>query len=407
MERVVITGLGLISPLGLNLKESWENCVEGRSGVGAITHFDTTDFKVKIAAQVPEGFDDLVAPRVKKRIRNQMTRSVQMCSVTTQMAVEDSGFDFSQGDSDRYGIAIGASGTDYPSDEMADVSVFNSSRIVRSMSNAFPAWISLHYGLTGPSFTVGTACSSAGYAMAFAYDQIALGLCDVMIAGGACCAIMPEFVAGFSDIQAMSEREAKPEEASCPFDARRDGFVMGEGSGVLILESLTSARKRGAHIYAELRRPALLGEAYNIVSPGPDGVGMARCMNVALKQAGLNPSDVDYINAHGTSTPLNDLYEAKAIQRTFGDDAKKIAISSTKSMTGHCLAAAGAVEAVLSCMAIETSTIPPTLNLNERDAGIDLDFVPLVSRHANVNAVLSNSFAFGGHNAVVPLVKFK
>ncbi len=406
MERVVVTGLGLISPLGIDLKSSWENCVAGESGVGQITHFDTRDFKIKIAAQVADSFDDMVVKSIKKRIRKQMTRSVQMCFLATQMAVEDSGIEFREENSDRYGVAIGASGTDYPSDDMADTSVFNSSRIVKSMSNAFPAWLSLHYGLKGPSFTVGTACSSAGYGMALAFDQIALGLCDVMITGGACAPILPEFIAGFGDIQAMSERETNPIEASCPFDRRRDGFVMGEGSGMLVLESEKSARARGAHIYAELRRPALLGEAYNIVSPGVDGVGMARCMETALKQAGIDASHVDYINAHGTSTPLNDLYESKAIKSVFGSHTKKLAVSSTKSMTGHCLAAAGGVEAVLSCMAIEDGVIPPTINLHEQDSEIDLDLVPLEARRMPVNVVLSNSFAFGGHNSVVPFIRY-
>ena len=197
-----------------------------------------------------------------------------------------------------------------------------------------------------------------------------------------------------------------PIEASCPFDRRRDGFVMGEGSGMLVLESEKSARARGAHIYAELRRPALLGEAYNIVSPGVDGVGMARCMETALKQAGIDASHVDYINAHGTSTPLNDLYESKAIKSVFGSHTKKLAVSSTKSMTGHCLAAAGGVEAVLSCMAIEDGVIPPTINLHEQDSEIDLDLVPLEARRMPVNVVLSNSFAFGGHNSVVPFIRY-
>lgn len=407
MERVVITGLGLVSPLGIDLRSSWENCINGKSGVSEITHFDTSDFKIKIAAQIPDTFEDIITQRIKKRVRKQMTRSVQVYSVATQMAVEDSGFDFEIGDSERYGVAIGASGTDYPSEDMSNVTSFDSGRIVKSMSNAFPAWTSLQYGLTGPTFTVGTACSSGGYAIALAFDQIALGLCDVMISGAACCPILPEFIAGFGDIQAMSERDVAPEEASCPFDVSRDGFVMGEGAGVLILESEKSARNRGAHIYAEVRRPALLGEAYNIVSPRPDGVGMSRCMETALKQGGLNTSDVDYINAHGTSTPLNDAYEAKAIMNSFGKDAGKLAVSSTKSVTGHCLAAAGGVEAVLSCMTLETGVIPPTMNLHEQDPDVGLDFVPMEARNAKVDVVLSNSFAFGGHNSVVPFIRYE
>lgn len=406
MQRVVVTGLGLISPLGLDMETSWDGLVNGKSGVRQICHFDTSKLKVKIAAQLPEGFEELVGKKVKKRLQKQMTRSVAMNFVTALMAVEDAGLDFSALTPDRCGVIIGASGTDYPSADMASIEEYDNARVVKSMSNAFPAWICLHYGLSGPSLTVGTACSSAGYAMGTAHDFISLGLCDVMIVGGASCSILPEFMTGFGDMMALSERDVLPEYASCPFDQKRDGFVMGEGSGVLILESEQLARKRGARIYAELKRPALLGEAYNIVSPEVGGKGMARCIQTALRQAGLNPQDVDYINAHGTSTPLNDLYETQAIKQVFGDYAYRMPVSSTKSMTGHCLAAAGGVEAVISCLTLDRGVIPPTINLSDPDPELDLDYVPNDAREKSVKTVLSNSFAFGGHNAVVPFVKY-
>lgn len=407
MKKVVITGLGMISPLGVDLNTSWGALVDGKSGVGPITLFDPEDCRTKIAAQVDnKGFEALYVKRIKKRFLKQMTRPTIMSFIASQMAVEDAGVDFSGMDSKKCGIIIGSAGSDYPAKDMADVSRFDESRIIKAMANSHPAWISLHYNLEGPSMTVATACASASYAMAIAYDYIALGVCDLVITGGSCGSILPEYIAGFSDMMALSENNDRPQEASCPFDRKRDGFVMGEGAGILILESEPLARKRGARIYAEVRKPALLSEGYNMTAPKKDGEGMAACIGLSLNLAGFNPEDVDYINAHGTSTPLNDLNETIAIKKVFGAHSYNLAVSSTKSMTGHCLAAAGGIEAVITCKAIEEGVLPPTSNLRDPDPELDLNYIPNQACERKIRVALSNSFAFGGHNAVVPLVKY-
>ncbi|MCP4265036.1 MAG: beta-ketoacyl-[acyl-carrier-protein] synthase family protein [Candidatus Brocadiaceae bacterium] len=407
MEKILITGMGVISPLGLDLKTSWSALINGKSGVDLITLFDTKDFKTKIAAQVnEEGFESLCKERIKKRFRKQMTRPVMMGLIAAQMAVEDSGLDFSKLNLKRCGIVIGSAGSDYPAEKMADVHLRDESRIIKSMANAHPAWISLHYKIEGPSMTVSTACSSAGYALASACDQITSGLCDIVIAGGTGGSILPEYLVGFGDMMALSGRNDSPKEASRPFDKERDGFVMGEGSGILILESESSALKRKAKVYAEIRRPALLGEGYSIMAPQKNGEGMAACMDLALSQAGVNPEDVGYINAHGTSTPLNDLYEAQAIKKVFKEHSSQVAVSSNKSMLGHTLAAAGGLEAVFTCKSIEEGILPPTINLTHQDPEIDLNCIPGSAIEKKINVAISNSFAFGGHNSVVPLIKY-
>ncbi len=407
MKKVVVTGLGLITSLGSNLGSSWNALIEGRSGVGHITLFDAKNFRTKIAAQLPgEEFESLCKQRIKKRIANQMTRPTKMSLITAQMAVEDACLDLSAFDPKRCGIFIGSAGSDFPAKEMAAVDTFDAVKIVKSMANAPPAWISLYYNLEGPSMTLSTACSSAGYAMRIAYDNIAMGICDLSITGGTSGSILPEYISGFSDMMALSQNNENPEAASCPFDKKRDGFVMGEGAGMLILESEQSAKARGAKIYAEIKRPALLSEGYNIVSPQKGGLGMSACMELALTQAGVNTEEVGYINAHGTSTPLNDLYETQAIKRLFNQHSKKLYVSSSKSMIGHCLGAAGGVEAVITCKAIEESILPPTINLNDPDPELDLNYVPNKAINKEIKVALSNSFAFGGHNAVVPFLKF-
>lgn len=407
MKKVVVTGLGLITSLGADVNSTWNNLLNGKSGVGPITLFDTANFRTKIAAQVPEGdLQRLRELKIKKRVSKQMTRAVQMNFLCAQMAIDDASLAFQKMDTKRCGIIIGAAGSDYSAEEMAETGRFDQSRIIKSMVNAHPSWISLHYNIEGPSMSVATACASAGNAIAIAFDYIAAGLCDVVITGGTSASVMPEYLAGFGDMMALSENNDAPEEASRPFDKRRDGFVMGEGSGMLVLESEEHAKARKVRIYTEIRRPALLSEGYNIMAPQKDGVGMSACMDLALKQARLNPEDVDYINAHGTSTPLNDLYETLAIKRTFGTTSRALAVSSTKSMTGHCLAAAGGIEAVITCKAIEQGVIPPTTNQTEPDPELDLNYVPNVAIEKKINAALSNSFAFGGHNAVIPFHKY-
>ncbi|MDH5573771.1 MAG: beta-ketoacyl-[acyl-carrier-protein] synthase family protein, partial [Gammaproteobacteria bacterium] len=314
MEKVLITGMGIISPIGVTLDQNWQSIINGVSGVKQIDTFDATSYRTRFAGLIDDILvDESHQGKIKKRLRKKMSRSVYLNCLVSNMAIEDSGIDFSKINLERCGVAIGATGTELNPNEFVPLTDHDDSRIIKLMSNAYPAWISLNYGLEGPSMTVGTACASANYAIAWAYQQIALGLCDVMIAGGASNPVNPELLTGFSQMMALSERNDSPEEASRPFDKARDGFVMGEGSGLLILESETSARKRGARVYAELKLPSLTSEAYNIVAPAKDGAGMSKCMSKALFNANLNPQDIQYINAHGTSTKLNDDYETKAI----------------------------------------------------------------------------------------------
>ena len=407
MGKVVITGMGLISSLGINLEENWDGLINGRSGIRNIDTFDISKYRTRFAGLIDDTkLNDTHKGKIKNRIRKKMSRAVYINSLSTQMAIEDSGIDFEKMDPDRCGVVIGATGTELNPQEILSLDEFDDARIIKLMSNAYPAWISIAYGLRGPSMTVGTACASANYAISWAYQQIYLGLCDVMIAGGASAPVNPELLTGFSEMMALSERNNSPESASRPFDRDRDGFVMGEGSGILILESEETAKKRGARIYAEIRQPSLTSEAFNIVAPKTDGVGMARCMSQALKLSGLNNEQISYINAHGTSTKLNDEYETKAIKQVFGDHAYQLSVSSTKSMTGHCLAGAGGVEAVITCKSLYENIIPPTINLQTPDEGMDLDYVPMQAKEIKIGAALSNSFAFGGHNAVIPFVSY-
>lgn len=407
MEKVLITGMGIISPIGVTLDQNWQSIINGVSGVKQIDTFDATSYRTRFAGLIDDILvDESHQGKIKKRLRKKMSRSVYLNCLVSNMAIEDSGIDFSKINLERCGVAIGATGTELNPNEFVPLTDHDDSRIIKLMSNAYPAWISLNYGLEGPSMTVGTACASANYAIAWAYQQIALGLCDVMIAGGASNPVNPELLTGFSQMMALSERNDSPEEASRPFDKARDGFVMGEGSGLLILESETSARKRGARVYAELKLPSLTSEAYNIVAPAKDGAGMSKCMSKALFNANLNPQDIQYINAHGTSTKLNDDYETKAIKSVFKDHAYNLYVSSTKSMTGHCLAGAGGVESVITCKSLYENVLPPTINLDNPDDGLDLDYVANEARDMKITGALSNSFAFGGHNAVLPFVSY-
>jgi 3-oxoacyl-[acyl-carrier-protein] synthase II len=312
------------------------------------------------------------------------------------MALEDAGLDPALEDPTRIGAVIGATGTGYAPDMQSP----DEYRILRNMANAPASWISLKEKILGPAYTVSTACSSGTYALHAAFLLIASGECDMVVAGASDSSINYPDVSGFCSLRALSERNNDCTGASQPFDRNRDGFVMGEGSGMLVVESMEHARERHANIRALMPLPALASESYNILSPQPDGTGMAKAMQRALINAGLAPSAIDYLNAHGTSTPLNDRFEAQAIQTVFGAHARNLPVSSTKSMTGHCLSAAAAVEAVISCMSLATGIIPPTINLTEPDSLCDLDHVALHARHKKMNNVMSNSFAFGGHNGV-------
>lgn len=401
-NRVVITGLNLMTALGLDLKTSWENLVAGQSGIKKITLFDASNHDTKIACELPADFEEYAKKYCRKYLSRQMARSTKMCYVCTKKTVEDNQIDFESFDKERCGVIFGLVGTGYSS---LDMQKSPKHLIIKTMSNAMSAWVSIEYKLEGPSYTVATACSSASYAIANGYDLIKSGKCDLVITGGGSSGVNPDEIKGFNDLFALSTANDDPEIASRPFSIDRSGFVMGEGAGILVLESETSAKERGADIYGELIGYSLTTESYNIMSPQKDGAGMAKTMEEALKNSGINADQVDYINAHGTSTSLNDDYETKAIKKVFGDLAYKIPISSSKSMIGHTISAAGGIEAVITIMSLKNGIIPPTINYTP-DPELDLDYVPNQVRKKNINIAISNSFAFGGHNACLVFKKY-
>lgn len=392
--RVVVTGFEMITALGLDWPSTWQGLLEGRSGVNVIQRFDASGYETCIAAEVPRSFEAYGRSFFKGRRARQMARATQLCYVAARKAVEYSGIDFDAVDRDRCAVIMGAVDTGHcclDDDEFW---------VLRTMPHALSAWIALDLKLSGPNYTVSAACASAAFAIAHAYDLIAYGKADVVLTGGASAIVNPEHVLGFNELQALSTRNNDPKGASRPFSKGRDGFVMGEGAGVLVLESEESARARGARIWAEMLGYALTSETYNIMAPARDGVGMAHTMRSALKHAGIGPEDVDYINAHGTSTPFNDRYETMAIKEVFGPRAYRIPISSTKSMLGHTAAAAGAIEAVVSVLSVYEGRIHPTINWDP-DPELDLDYVAGVARQVSLRTVLSNSFGFGGVNATL------
>jgi 3-oxoacyl-[acyl-carrier-protein] synthase II len=404
MRKVVVTGMGMISSLGLDLESNWKNLIEGKSGIKRITRFDPSALATQVAAEVPAAFDEFSRGFVKKRAAGQMTRVTRMCLVAAKMAVSDSGLDFEQVDKTRCGVVLGVVNTGNSSVEK-DTTPQNT--VFKTMTNAMSAWISLEYQLLGPNFAVNTACASSAYAISLGYDMIKNNQADVVLVGGADSIINPEEIAGFNALYALSVANDPPEKASKPFSRDRDGFVVGEGAGVLILESMEHAMNRNARIYAEVAGYAITSEGYNIMAPMQDGVGMARTMELALKNAGVTPGEVGYINAHGTSTELNDRYETMAIKRVFGDLAPGIPVSSSKSMLGHTIGAAGALEGIITVLSLRNEILPPTINLDNPDPDLDLDFIPNVARNKRVHVALSNSFGFGGHNATLVFKKYQ
>ncbi|MBN1496978.1 MAG: beta-ketoacyl-[acyl-carrier-protein] synthase family protein [Spirochaetes bacterium] len=403
-KKVVVTGINIISSLGLNMEENWINLKAGKSGVRTIDLFDPSDCETRIAAQVPSGFDAYASRLIKKRLSGQMTRVTRMAYVCAVEAIDRSRcLDFSRNDRSRCAVIIGAVSAGNSSVETGTT---EKNRIIKNMSNAIPAWISLRYGLEGPNFTVNTACASSSYAVTIGYEMIRNGTADLVITGGVDSTINPEEIKGFNELYALSVRNHEPERASRPFTRDRDGFVIGEGAGIIILESEKTARARGAAILAEVAGYAITSEAYNIMAPKKDGEGMAVTMRQALEKSGIAPERVDYINAHGTGTPLNDLYETMAIKSVFGAGAPSIPVSSSKSMIGHTIAAAGAIEAAITVMSIREQVITPTVNQDLPDPCLDLDFVPNYSRPHKINVAISNSFAFGGHNACIVFKKY-
>ncbi len=403
MEKVVVTGMSMISSLGIDLQSNWENLIAGKSGVKNITLFDASSCQTRIAAEIPQTFEELWPKYIKKRSADQMTRITKACFVCAKDAVAMSGINFDMMDKDRCGVILGVVTTANTSTEKGTT---DQNRILKSMNNSMSAWISLEYRLQGPNFTVSSACASSAYAIALGYDLIKNGMADVVIVGGADSIVNKEEIDGFNSIYAISTENHAPEKASKPFSKDRDGFVIGEGAGVLVLESERSALARQATIYAEIAGYALSSEAYNIMAPMKDGEGIAQCIAQALKNAGVETTQVDYINAHGTSTTLNDKYETLAIKKVFGDRAYQIPISSSKSMIGHTIGAAGAIELIITIQTIVHSLITPTINLDQADPELDLDYVPNQSRSREVNCALSHSFAFGGHNAVLVIKKY-
>ncbi|HLE41851.1 MAG TPA: beta-ketoacyl-ACP synthase II [Nitrospirota bacterium] len=410
-RRVVITGVGMITPVGLDTEKSWEGLVSGRSGIGPITQFDDKDVPTQIAGEV-KGFDP--ARYIEPKEIKKMDRFIHLAIAASQMAMDDSKLIVSPGNADRVGVMVSAGMGGLPAlEKYHQVYMERGSRkitpffIPMLIINEAAGHISIRYGAKGPNICVVTACATGTHSIGEAFKWIQRGDADAIIAGGTESCICPLGVGGFNAMKALSTRNSEPGRASRPFDAERDGFVMGEGAGVVILEDLELANKRGARIYAEVIGYGASSDAYHITSPAPNGEGAARCMAMALRDADIAPAVMGYINAHGTSTKYGDELETIAIKTVFGDHAYKIPVSSTKSMTGHLLGAAGGVEAVISILAMDRGVLPPTINLENPDPECDLDYVPNTARKAQVEVTMSNSFGFGGTNACLIFRKYR
>ena len=410
-RRVVVTGLGLVLPNGIGVEEAWRNTCEGRSGIGWITRFDTSQFQTKIAGEV-KGFnpEDYVE---KKEIRR-MDLFIQYAIAASKMAVQDSGLEIDEAISDRVGVIIGTGLGGLPTlEEYHKVLLEKGPNritpffIPKLIANMASGHVAMHFNARGPNSCVVTACATGAHCIGDAFRAIRYGDADAIITGGTEANITPLCVGGFNVMKAISTRNHEPEKACRPFDKERDGFVISEGAGILILEELGFALRRGARIYAEIIGYGLNGDAYHITAPSPNGEGATKCMSFALADAGISTDQIDYINAHGTSTPLNDLAETIAIKAVFSERAYKIPISATKSMTGHLLGAAGSTEGIFTILTLRDGIIPPTINLENADPQCDLDYVPKESREKDVNIAMSNSFGFGGTNAVLIFSTFK
>ncbi len=414
MRRVVVTGMGALTPVGNTLQDYWKGLVDGVSGACLITHFDTTKFKTKFACEL-KGFDP--ANFFERKESRKMDHFVQYAFVAAEEAIKDAGLDPEATDKDRSGViwASGTGGIETLYEEIKSFVVgdgtprFSPFFIPKMISDIAAGMISIKYGFRGPNFATVSACASSTNALIDAYYYILLGKADLFVAGGSEAAINPIGVGGFNSMQALSTNNEEYASASRPFDVTRDGFVIGEGAGALILEELEHARSRGAKIYAEIIGSGLTADAYHITAPHPDGMGAVNVMKKAILEAKLLPSDVDYINVHGTSTPLGDIAETKAILSLFGEHAYKLNISSTKSMTGHLLGAAGAIEAIATVMAVINGIVPPTINFRNPDPAIDqnLNLTLNKAQHRPVKVALSNTFGFGGHNASILIRKFE
>jgi len=416
LKRVVVTGLGAVTPLGNTVEETWKNLVAGKSGAAPITLFDTTLFKTKFACEV-KNFD--ASAYIDRKEARKMDRYTQLAIAAAKQAVEDSGMNLEQEDKDRigvvYGVGIGGIKTfedevGYYGAHRADGPKFSPFFIPKMIADIAAGQISIMYGFHGPNYITASACASSSNALGDAFNLIRLGKANAIVAGGAEAAVCEVGVGGFNAMKALSTRNDEPEKASRPFSASRDGFIMGEGAGCLILEELEHAKARGAKIYAEMVGAGMSADAHHITASHPEGLGAKLVMKNALEDAGLQPEDIDYINVHGTSTHVGDISEAKAIKDVFGEAAYKLNISSTKSMTGHLLGAAGAVEAMATVLTVQNDIVPPTINHDDddRDEEIDynLNFTFNKAQKREVRAALSNTFGFGGHNACVVFRKF-
>jgi len=409
-RRVVLTGVGLVSALGLDTESTWSGLLQGKSGVGPITHFDASDFSSRIAAEVKD-FDSLAYVDTKNA--RKMDLFILYAIAASDVAVKSASLRVTKENAERIGVYIGsgiggfgtieAQHTNYLNKGPRKISPFF---IPATISNLATGQVSIRLGTTGPNSATCTACSAGCHAIGDSFKIIERGAADVMIAGGSEAAITPMGVGGFAAMRALSTRNEEPERASRPFDRDRDGFVIGEGSGIVVLEELEHARRRDAPILAEIVGYGMSGDAYHITAPPEDGSGAVRVMRATLEDAGVDPSEVDYINAHGTSTPPNDRIETRAIKTVFSDHAYKVPISSTKSMTGHLLGAAGGLEAGISALVLHHQIIPPTINLENPDPDCDLDYVPGTAREAEIRYVLSSSFGFGGTNACILLKRY-
>ena len=418
LKRVVVTGIGAITPLGLTAEESWENLKKGVSGAGPITHFDASQFKTQFACEV-KGFN--ANNFIDRKEARKMDLYTQYAIAAAKMAIADSGMDMETVDKQEIGVVLGVGiGGIHTFEEEAGNYALNGPQlgpkynpffILKMIADIAAGHISIEYGFHGPNYTTTSACASSSNALADAFNLIRLGKANAIITGGSEAAIWPAGVGGFNAMHALSTRNDDPAGASRPFSASRDGFVMGEGAGILVLEELEHAKARGAKIYAEMVGAGMSADAHHITASHPEGLGAKLVMQRALSDAGMDPSEIDYINVHGTSTHVGDISEAKAIKEVFGESAYKLNISSTKSMTGHLLGAAGAVEAMVSVLAVQNDIVPPTINHDPEDKDeeidYDLNYTFNVAQEREVRAALSNTFGFGGHNACVIFKKYK
>jgi 3-oxoacyl-[acyl-carrier-protein] synthase II len=410
-RRVVVTGTGLVSPLGTGTEKTWRNLCAGKSGIGLITRFDTSDYSVKIAAEVKDfNAVDFINPKLARHL----DLFVQYAVVTAGMALNQAGLTIDDNNAARVGVFTGNGiGGLTTIEKYHQISLERGPRkitpffIPMVISNMSAGQVSIVYGAKGPNLSVTTACAAGTHAVGEAFRSVSRGDCDVAITGGSEATICPLAVGGFNAMKALSRQNENPEKACRPFDKDRDGFIISEGGGMMILEEFEHARRRGADIIAEVVGFGLSGDGLHMAAPPEDGDGAVRCMQMALNDAGVDPADIDYITAHGTSTPLNDVVETRAIKTVFGAHAYKLAISSTKSMTGHMLGGAGGIESVFMALSIKNEIIPPTINLENPDPKCDLDYVPNTARETPIRAAISNSFGFGGTNAVIVMKKFE